>query len=60
MKMSNHYDDYYPSADDIAKAHKAREDEKLKRVMDRFGVSEKGAKKLMEDFSVLYYATVSR
>ena len=58
--MSNHYDDYYPSADDVARAHKARENEKLKRVMNHFGVTEKKAKKMMEDFSVLYYATVSR
>lgn len=58
--MSNHYDDYYPPADDMARSRKRAEDEKVQRVANQFGVTEKKAKKMMDDFRVLYYNTVSR
>lgn len=55
--MSNHYDDYHPSADDMARARKRAEDEKIQRVMNHFGVTKVKAKKMMDDFLVLKYAT---
>ncbi|QEG09027.1 hypothetical protein HWC29_gp029 [Aeromonas phage 4_4572] len=53
--MSNHYDDYYPSADDIAKARKQEDERKISNIMNHFKVTRAKAVKMQKDFNVLFY-----